>query len=518
MLPENIFNITCVLDCLPAKRFFPNAHNMKTLFSISYLFTDQFQFKTVKETSVDEELYALHLEKRFCPLIDYPGRTFRPPDPVGYSSEYAGKSPYPAGKHGKPLEHGRLNKRIDKLLRTYAKYDLNFKSWPKSKFDFVCQSINPEQVRSLILSDADDTLPSLTYLSIGICSMSQLKEILFSTSILTKLNVQLIADTTPAGGTLLLSSEIRQLKIELAKKSNMKYDDIQILFEWMPKLEKFTFIAAKGLTFIEEKQWSIYCDYHGLENVGYDIIFGDAHFYTLPYSDAQFRLSLSTVTTPKACKDKYSTTKNFHLSIDSRYNTKITHYYFPQLDSLTIRNLHKLIPMDNFIDLSQVKHLTVTRNNDINSEDFFSYILVHSTKLESLTLSWYTLVQITKNFTDHRVFSLLKKQIKNLYLLNMTANYDEDKSIPTEMLIKLFSTNLEKLIASVASMGDILLIVNEMFNLYSIKIECSPLITMMNKNGLSLWLRQNVPRLKSFTFQIQLGMGTRVYLLLWISN
>ncbi|CAM4825502.1 unnamed protein product, partial [Rotaria magnacalcarata] len=50
-----------------------------------------------------------------------------------------------------------LNKRIDKLLRTYAKYDLNFKSWPKSKFDFVCQSINPEQVRSLILSDADDT-------------------------------------------------------------------------------------------------------------------------------------------------------------------------------------------------------------------------------------------------------------------------------------------------------------------------------------------------------------------------
>ncbi|CAF4189773.1 unnamed protein product [Rotaria magnacalcarata] len=349
--------------------------------------------------------------------------------------------------------------------------------------------------------------------------MSQLKEILFSTSILTKLNVQLIADTTPAGGTLLLSSEIRQLKIELAKKSNMKYDDIQILFEWMPKLEKFTFIAAKGLTFIEgEKQWSIYCDYHGLENVGYDIIFGDAHFYTLPYSDAQFRLSLSTVTTPKACKDKYSTTKNFHLSIDSRYNTKITHYYFPQLDSLTIRNLHKLIPMDNFIDLSQVKHLTVTRNNDINSEDFFSYILVHSTKLESLTLSWYTLVQITKNFTDHRVFSLLKKQIKNLYLLNMTANYDEDKSIPTEMLIKLFSTNLEKLIASVASMGDILLIVNEMFNLYSIKIECSPLITMMNKNGLSLWLRQNVPRLKSFTFQIQLGMGTRVYLLLWISN
>ncbi|CAF3378673.1 unnamed protein product [Rotaria socialis] len=393
-----------------------------------------------------------------------------------------------------------LNKRIDKLLRTCAKYNLNFKSWPKSKFDFVCQSINPEQVRSLILSDADDTcqqihlffrlvpvqrlvnleslilietneqelklahglipkiiVPPLKYLSIGICSMSQLKEISFSTPILTKLNVQLIADTTPADDTLLLSSEVRQLKIELAKKSNMKYDDIQLLFEWMPKLEKFTFIAAKGLPFIEgdqwehliqrclpklkefhfkihphflhtnveqllrtfqtefwlkEKQWFIYCDHHfhlnfrhfGLQHV---------HLYTLPYRDKQFCLSLLTEATTKGCKDKYSSIKNLFFAINSRYNTELNqHYYFPNLDSLTICNLHKLIPIDNLIDLSQVKHLTVTRNNDINSEEFFSYTLVHSTKLESLTLPWCTLVQITKHFTDHQVCSLLKNKSK----------------------------------------------------------------------------------------------------------
>ncbi|CAF4475283.1 unnamed protein product [Rotaria socialis] len=36
----------------------------------------------------------------------HPGRTFRPPDPVAYSREYAGKSPYPAGKQRKSLEHG----------------------------------------------------------------------------------------------------------------------------------------------------------------------------------------------------------------------------------------------------------------------------------------------------------------------------------------------------------------------------------------------------------------------------
>ncbi|CAM2699278.1 unnamed protein product [Rotaria socialis] len=36
----------------------------------------------------------------------HPGRTFRPPGPVAYSREYVGKSPYPAGKQRKSLEHG----------------------------------------------------------------------------------------------------------------------------------------------------------------------------------------------------------------------------------------------------------------------------------------------------------------------------------------------------------------------------------------------------------------------------
>ncbi|CAF3415963.1 unnamed protein product [Rotaria socialis] len=35
-----------------------------------------------------------------------PDRTVRSPDPVGYSREYAGKSPCPAVKHVKSLEHG----------------------------------------------------------------------------------------------------------------------------------------------------------------------------------------------------------------------------------------------------------------------------------------------------------------------------------------------------------------------------------------------------------------------------
>ncbi|CAF3986747.1 unnamed protein product [Rotaria sordida] len=80
--------------------------------------------------------------------------------------------------------------------------------------------------------------------------------------------------------------------------------------------------------------------------------------------------------------------RNF--SIDYHYDTETAkHYYFPNLDSLTIHNLHKLIPIDNFINLSKIEHLTVKQNNTIYSEEFFSYIyiLVHSTKLQSLKSS-----------------------------------------------------------------------------------------------------------------------------------
>ncbi|CAF3679881.1 unnamed protein product [Rotaria sordida] len=53
-----------------------------------------------------------------------------------------------------------------------------------------------------------------------------------------------------------ITTEIYQLKIELAENSNITFNDITVLFLWMPKLKKFTFIAAKkGLKFIRGEQW-----------------------------------------------------------------------------------------------------------------------------------------------------------------------------------------------------------------------------------------------------------------------
>ena len=51
------------MDVLLAERFLASAHTFKTLFSISYLLTEQFQFETVKKTSVDLEFYALDFGK-----------------------------------------------------------------------------------------------------------------------------------------------------------------------------------------------------------------------------------------------------------------------------------------------------------------------------------------------------------------------------------------------------------------------------------------------------------------------
>jgi hypothetical protein len=100
----------------------------------------------------------------------------------------------------------------------------------------------------------------------------------------------------------------------------------------------------------------------------------------------------------------------------------------------------------------------------------------------------------------------------------MISNDGEDNCKPIEILSKMFSTNLEKLSLSVTSMDSILLVLNEMTKLYSVKIECNPFNTTMTDEELSLWLMQNVPRLKNSTYQIRLATGTRVCLLLWIGH
>ncbi|CAF3733890.1 unnamed protein product [Rotaria sp. Silwood1] len=258
---------------------------------------------------------------------------------------------------------------------------------------------------------------------------------------------------------------------------------------------------------LKEKQWFVNCDHHHLPSIGYDN-YRDVHIYTLPYSDEQFYLCLSTQSSTNVCKDEYSTIKNLYFSIDNQYNTNIeARYYFPNLESLTICNLHKLISIDNLMNLSQIKHLTIQQNN-----------IIHSTKLQSMTLSWNTLVEITNNFTNQQACSLLNKQIKILNLTNMTPNNDEDNRKSIEFLISIFSTSLEKLSLNVTVNDNILLILNEMPKLYSVKIECNPFNTTTHNEELSLWLMRNVPRLKNFTYQIQLAKGTRIYLLLWIGH
>jgi hypothetical protein len=269
---------------------------------------------------------------------------------------------------------------------------------------------------------------------------------------------------------------------------------------------------------LKEKQWLIHCNHHHFPNRRLRNLL-NVHLYTLPYSDEQFDLTLSTKTITNGSKDEYSTIKNLNFLIDCRDDPVVAErYYFPNLDSLTIGNLHRLMPIDHFINLSQIQHLTIKQNNPIHSKEFLSYILVHSTKLQSLELSWHTMVEITKNFTDQQVCSLLNKQIRSLNVLNMIPDDDADDGKSINILNQLFSTNLEKLSLSVTSMNNILVVLNQMLKLYSIKIEYNSYNTTMNNEELSLWLMQNVPRLKNFTYEIRSTTKTRVCLLLWIDH
>ena len=523
-----------------------------------------------------------------------------------------------------------LNERLQIVVAKYLKCDLHFKSWPKSKFDFVCDSIRPEQVRSLTLSDADDTcqqvslffqffplqrftnlesfaliditeqelnkllsklnhlinlssltiklaqgaipkitVPTLKTLSVGVCSMMRLEQLLSYMPLLTNLKVELITDTTPTGSTSLtgkLTTNVRQLRVELAKKSNIAINDIEVLFSWMPRLEKFAFAAVKGLRFIRaeqwehlvrtyvptlkafrfkihphlyntnisqlvaafrtpfwltENQWFVNCDHHHRPTVGYHDL-RSVHLYTLPYSGEVFYLSLSAKAEPNVRKEDYRSVKHLLLSIDCHFDTKIIdRFYFPNLDSLTILNLHKLLPIANLIDFSRIQHLTIQKNNAIHSEEFLSYILAHSTKLQSLTLSWRTLAEITKNYSDPRVCFLLKAQIKSVFLSDtIPEENNRDKNQALEILSGVFSRYLEKLSFSVTSIESALAVLNGMFALHSVSIECNPFDTRVKNQEwpLSAWLPRHVPRLKNFTCQIRTISDARVQLLLWIGD
>ena len=521
-----------------------------------------------------------------------------------------------------------LNARLNTVLKNYHQYDLRLQSVPKSTFDFICRAIRPEQVRSLLLSDSDDTcrqvhtffelfyikqfmnlesitlidaeerclakilpklnyLPKLSYssmklvdgvlpkipvkslkcLSLGTCLMSDLLEVLILTPQLQSLSVQLIADPPAvdhAASTIATVTEIHHLKIKLAEKSAITYHHLELLLLRMPKLKKFTFVAERGIRFVHgdqwehlirtyipqlkafhfkihpytthnnmqqfmstfqtpfwttDKKWFFHCNRHHLSGRGtYNLYF--MHMYTLPYCDEQFYLSLSTETvTRHASRDDYHSIKNLYFSFDTRRGMALSqHFHFSNLDSLTIGNLHKLISMNDLIDLSHLNHLTLEQNNSINSEEFFSFILSHSTQLQSLQVSWHTLVEITGNFTDIPVCSLLNTTIKHLSLSNILPDEHQHNQKPIEILTQLFSSNLQKLSLNVISLHNIVHLLNEMLRLDCLKIEYNPMHTHIGDIGLHDWLTHHVPTLRNFTYQTRLAAETRVCLVLWIGH
>ncbi|CAF1287479.1 unnamed protein product [Adineta ricciae] len=518
-----------------------------------------------------------------------------------------------------------LNRRINMVLTNYHKYNLNFQSWPKDKFDFVCESISPDQIQSLVLSDEDDTvrqihlffrsfyirrcvnLKSLTLIAIdeqdwkkiqrklhflsnltslsfrlshhlspisvelplkslvlSICTTNELHQWLLHTPMLINLEVELIANVSDNDFRLNpISTNIRRLKIKLPEKSNITFEDLEALFLCMPKVKFVTFTVVKGFRlfhgdrwedllrrylpqledfrfkshpslgnvtptqvisafqtpfWLHEHQWIVHCDFHGILNQHHRNVI-NIHLYTLPYPDDQFHLTTSTKSLTKHSKDAFQSVKDLYLSMDSDMSTHLLeHFYFPDLDSLTIRNLHQFPSLIDLINLSHIKHLTIEQNNPIQPQEFFSHILVYSINLRSLKISWHSLMEITREFTDQNICSILKKQIKHLHVFDSATKIVPDKGKQVECLIKLFSKNLEKLNVHVPSLDTIALLLNKMLKLNSMAAEYESNSNKMDSDLLLPWLTENVPKLKNFTHQIRYTSKSRVQLLFWLSH
>ncbi|CAF1450355.1 unnamed protein product [Adineta steineri] len=516
-----------------------------------------------------------------------------------------------------------INQRIDTLLCNSVECDLNFKSMPKSKFDFICQSISPEQIRSLILSDDNDTVrqihlffrsfyirrcvnlkllalhhindqdwkkiaaklhylsnltsvslkssnhlspiiveSSLKSLTLGICTMNELHEWLLCTPMLLDLEVELIgyrSTTNESFRSNPIASNIRRLKVIFPERFYTTADDLEALFVSMSKLEILTCIIKTEVNlphgirwdnliekhlsqlkdfrlkyhsnghgsgiddrrssfWVYEHQWFIYKDSYERSR-GECSSENDVHLYTLPYSDEEFYLSTATEQSDKTQKDAYETIKHLYLDINSvSYSHLIEYYYFPSLDSLRIYNRCVLIPLIGFINLSQIKHVTIERDNSINSKEFFSLILVHCINLHSLKVSWLALTEITQDFTDRQICSILKKQIKYLHIHNVFRKTDKSNGSPIEHLIEIFAKNLEKINLHVIYFNDVLLLLENMSKLYSAVIEYNPTNMAIHDDDLVNWLREKIPRLKNSTYKNQVINKEQGFLYLWIGH
>ncbi|CAF0983679.1 unnamed protein product [Adineta ricciae] len=517
-----------------------------------------------------------------------------------------------------------LNQHINMVLRNYYKYDLNFQSWSKGKFDFVRESISPEQIQSLVLSDEDDTvrqihlffrllyirrfvnlksltliaideqdwkkiqrklhfLSNLTSLSLRLsqhlssisvelplkslvlntCTTNELHQWLVHTPMLINLEVELIVDVSDNDFRLNpIGTNIRRLKIKLPEKSHITFEDLEALFVCMPKVKFLTMTVAKGFRlfhgdrwedllrrylphledfrfkihpaldnvnptqlisafqtpfWLHEHQWIVHCDFHGVHNRHYRNV-NNIHFYTLPYPHDQFYLTTSTKSLTNHSKDAFQTVKELYLSIDSDMSTHLLeHFYFPDLDSLIVCNLHELPSLIDLINLSRIKHLTIEQNNPIQPQEFFLHILVYTINLRSLKISWHSLMEITREFTNQNICSILEKQIKHLHVFDCATKISPDKGKQVECLIKLFSKNLEKLNVHVPSLDNIAMLLNEMLKLNSMAAEYESKSNKMDSDRLLSWLTENVPKLKKFTHQIRYTSKSRVQLLFWMS-
>ncbi|CAF1269393.1 unnamed protein product [Adineta ricciae] len=153
-----------------------------------------------------------------------------------------------------------LNRRINSIIKSYHAYHLNFESIRKCDFTQICESVRPEQVISLILSDKNDTpnqstlflsyfqieqFTNLRSISLIKIEYKSLHRILLDLSELKQLEAVSFNYSGERGMHIKLEDNIGELPVKICSLSPNFYQEI------FPQLKSIGTIYSEELTSID---------------------------------------------------------------------------------------------------------------------------------------------------------------------------------------------------------------------------------------------------------------------------
>ncbi|CAF3810172.1 unnamed protein product [Rotaria magnacalcarata] len=376
-----------------------------------------------------------------------------------------------------------LNHWLDAVISSYS-IRLDFQFVSRSKFDFICRHIHPEQVILLILSEK--TIPDqVSIVDINI-SFDSLERCLIQLHQLTHLIVE-------ATGTLDLLDGARWEK--LATRTQIEKFNFRLNFARGTTCncdEKSLLEPFRSPFWLEQKRWFVAYHKQKWRHDNYLSIYTVPHFR--PHS-VQFPPSdyppLSTA--PAEIEQRIFYTSNIdHLFCDVVRLNLLSVHCFTKVNSLTI--VGSVLPsFDNLkfiVDFDRVQNLDISGIDFLSANEFHN-LVAHAGCLRHLTI---------------KEFDPLLILPRHIYSLTI---YRAVQSASINLFCHLLS-HVEHLAMTVESKEIMIQLIDRLEHLET--FSCSFSCKLPNLDDVSVkWLQQNTRRLKTNNFTCRIGVE-RIYL------